>query len=87
VARILVKAVIMAALFYEGIARTSMALWSYMYATNMYCMDLKKQTGNAPRRLEYIVPVLRLSRAGKQNISWVAQISLSGCRLSTLCQA
>jgi hypothetical protein len=74
---------IMAALFLEGIASTSMALRLQMYAMNMYCMDLKEWTGNMPGRLVYIVPVLRLARVAKQNISWAAQISLSGCRLWT----
>ncbi len=48
VARILVKAVIMAALFLEGIAQTRMALRSSMYTIKMYCMDLKERKGNAP---------------------------------------
>jgi hypothetical protein len=52
-----------------------------MYTTNMYCMDLKERTGNAPGRLVYIVPLLRLARAAKQNMPWAAQISLSSCRL------
>ncbi len=56
----------------------------YSTAINMNCMDLKEQTGNVTGRLVYIVPVLRLARAAKQNISWAAQISLSGCRLPTL---
>ncbi len=58
-----------------------------MYATNMYCMDLKEGTENAPGRSVYIVPVLRLARAAKQNMSWAAQISLLGCRLLTLRRA
>jgi hypothetical protein len=82
-ARILVKAVIMAASFLEGMACTSIALRSWMYTTNMYCIDLKEQTWNVPGRLVYIVPVLWLARVAKQNMLWVAQISLLGCRLST----
>ncbi len=58
-----------------------------MYATNMYCMDMKERTGNIPGRSVYIVPVFRLARVVKQNMSWVVQISLPGCRLLTLCQA
>ena len=42
----------------------------------MYCMDLKEWIGNLPRRLVYIVPVLRLARVAKQNMLWAAQISL-----------
>ncbi len=37
-----------------------------MYATNMYCMDLKERMGNASGRLVYIVPVLRLTRAANK---------------------
>ncbi len=58
-----------------------------MYATKIHCMDLKERMGNSPGRLVYIVPVLRLARAEKQNMSWAAQISLAGWRLSTSCQA
>ncbi len=58
-----------------------------MYARNMYCMDLKERMGNVPGRLVYIVSVLRLANAAKQNMSWAAQISLSSCRLLTLRQA
>ncbi len=50
-------------------------------------MDLKERAGNVPRRLVYIVPVLRLARAAKLNMSWAAQISLAGWRVSTSCQA
>ncbi len=58
-----------------------------MYATKIYCMDLKKWMGNVPGRLVGIVPVLRLARVAKQNMSWAAQISLAGFRLSMSCRA
>ncbi len=54
-----------------------------MYAMKMYCIDLKEWMGNTPGRLVYIVPVLRLAGAAKQNMSWVAQISLASWRLLT----
>ncbi len=46
----------------------------------MYCIFLKERTGNAPVRSLYIVPVCRLARVAKQNISWAAQISSVGMR-------
>jgi hypothetical protein len=58
-----------------------------MHAMNIYCIDLKERMGNAPGRLVSFVPVLRLTRVAKQNMSWMAQISLSSCRLSTLRRA
>jgi hypothetical protein len=39
--------------------------------------------GEYAGRLVYIVPVLRLARATKQNLSWAAQISSASWRLST----
>jgi hypothetical protein len=50
-------------------------------------MDLKERTENSPGRVVYIVPVLRLVRAAKQNMSWAGQISLAGWRLSMSRQA
>ena len=78
-----VKASIMAPSFLEGMARMRMALRSYTYATKTYCIDLKEQTGKAPGRSVYMVPVVKSARAVKQKILWVTQISSMGCRLST----
>ena len=38
----------------------------YSTATNMNCMDLKEQMGNAPGRSVYTVPVLRSAMAAKR---------------------
>ncbi len=46
-----------------------------MLATNTYCILLKKQTGKALVMLVYMVPVVTLASATKQNISCIAQIS------------
>ncbi len=55
-----------------------------MYTTKMYCIFLKDLTGKAPVRSVYMVPVMALARAAKQNISWTAQASWAGNIQSTL---
>ncbi len=43
--------------------------------TNRYCILLKERTGKAPVMLVYIVPVMALASAAKQNMSCIALIS------------
>ncbi len=49
-----------------------------MYATKIHCMFLNDQTGNAPVMSVYIVLIVALARAAKQNISWIAQALWGG---------
>ncbi len=49
-----------------------------MHTTKMYCIFLKDLTGKAPVMSVYMVPVVALARAAKQNISWNEQASWAG---------
>ena len=71
------NAVTMAASVREGMARTIIAMGSYTYATNMYCLLLNERTGKAPVMSVYIVPVIASARAAKQKTS-VQHIVLVG---------
>ena len=81
------NAVTMAASVHEGMAWTMIALRSYTYATNMYCLPLNERTGKAPVMSVYIVPVIALARAAKQKISCTAHSSCCGNMRSTLVRA
>ena len=51
------------ALVRDGIVHMMIALVLYTYATKMYCIFLKDQTGKVPVRSVYMVPVVALARA------------------------
>ncbi len=73
----------MEALVQECMAQTMIALRLYIHATNTYCILLKGQTGNAPVMLVYMVPVMALASAAKQNTSCIAQFFWAGKMRST----
>jgi hypothetical protein len=60
------NAITMAASIQKGMARTIIALRSYTYASNMYCVLLNERTGKAPVMSVYIVPVIALARVARQ---------------------
>ena len=58
-----------------------------MYATKMYCIFLKDQTGNDLVISVYMVPAVASARVAKQNMSCTAHASWMGNILSTLVRA
>ncbi len=51
------------------------------------CIFLKDLTGKAPVRSVYMVPVVALARAAKQNISWTALALWAGNIQSTMARS
>ena len=49
-----------------------------MYVTKMYCIFLNERTGKALVRSVYMIPVLALASAAKQNMSCMAHASCVG---------